>query len=63
MKCGKCGMDAEGWKCAKCGHESAENDPSHTHEDAESMMAKCTGCNEAEANCTCETHSDHVHSH
>lgn len=31
MKCAKCGMDTKDWKCAICGEEATEHDPSHTH--------------------------------
>ena len=56
MKCGKCNMEAAGWKCAICGAESEQHDASHTHGEPASdrcCMPKCAGCKQAEALCTC----------
>ena len=56
MKCAKCDMEAVGWKCAMCGHESEEHDHNHKHGEPASdrhHMPKCVGCGEAEVNCTC----------
>jgi hypothetical protein len=56
MKCAKCNMEAKGWKCAMCGHESEDHDHNHKHGDPASdrhHMPKCVGCDEAEVNCSC----------
>lgn len=56
MKCAKCGMEPEGFKCAICGAESADHDVNHKHGEPASdrhCMPKCKGCNEAEVHCSC----------
>ncbi len=52
MECTKCGGSAEGYKCDQCGAESASHDAGHAC-GGEHCMPKCTGCDEAQANCTC----------
>ncbi|MBI2029623.1 hypothetical protein HYT02_04360 [Candidatus Gottesmanbacteria bacterium] len=56
MKCAKCGMDTQGWKCAICGSEDTQHDDTHIHGEPSSSrycMPKCKGCNQAEVHCTC----------
>lgn len=56
MKCSKCEMETKGWKGAICGVESEDHDAKHVHGDPASdrnCMPKCTGCEQAEAKCTC----------
>lgn len=56
MKCAKCNIDTEGWKCALCGEESTAHDPKHTHGQPPSdrhCMPKCKACGQAEVQCTC----------
>jgi len=57
MKCAKCNMEAKGWKCAICNEESDTHDSGHLHGEPASdrnCMPTCTGCNQAEALCTCK---------
>lgn len=51
-KCQKCGMDAEGYKCDMCGVESQEHDSNHDC-GGDHCLLKCSGCGEAETNCSC----------
>jgi len=54
-KCGKCGGDAPGWKCPKCGAVSSLFDPLHRQKCrfGAKYQAQCLKCGEAEDNCTC----------
>ena len=55
-KCGKCGGEADGWKCSECAYTSASFDASHWKDCARGgkMKVKCKNCGEAEDNCTCQ---------
>lgn len=52
-KCKKCDNEVKGFKCDICGSEAETHNPDHKC-GGEHCMPKCTGCNEAEAKCTCE---------
>lgn len=59
-KCVKCGMATEGYKCNVDGAESATHDANHGKDDPTGhpkgdwhCMPKCSGCQQAEVNCTC----------
>jgi hypothetical protein len=52
MGCKTCGGDSQGFKCDMCGAEAAEHDAEHAC-GGDHCMAKCAGCNEAEAKCSC----------
>ena len=57
MKCAKCGMECDGWKCAICGAEDSQHDDKHVHGEPPSSrhcMPKCKGCSQAEVHCTCK---------
>lgn len=54
MECTKCGGPTEGYKCDMCGVEATEHDSGHEC-GGDHCMPKCTGCNEAETNCACES--------
>lgn len=53
--CGKCGGEAPGWKCPKCGKTAKAFDPSHWRVCPEGgkMEAQCQKCGQAESNCKC----------
>lgn len=52
MECTKCQSPTDGYKCDMCGEESATRDPNHAC-GGDHCMAKCAGCSQAEAKCTC----------
>jgi len=55
--CSRCGGEAPGWKCSKCGYASSHFDPLHWRQCAYGgkVQAQCKKCGEAEDNCKCET--------
>jgi hypothetical protein len=52
MTCSQCGGPTEGYKCDLCGAEAKEHDDGHAC-GGDHCVPKCTGCNEAQSNCTC----------
>ncbi len=50
--CSKCGAEAAGYKCDLCGAEFSALDEGHEC-GADHCRPKCSGCDEAETNCTC----------
>lgn len=50
--CKKCDKETKGFKCDMCGAEAETHDEKHPC-GAEHCMPKCSGCNEAEAKCSC----------
>lgn len=54
MDCPKCGGETDGWKCAICGEEAEEHDPSHRHAGSDRYCTlKCAGCGKPDVHCTC----------
>ncbi|GEM_PF-1442849 len=51
--CATCGSLAEGYKCAECGEEHGEFEDGHPCGE-ENFMPKCSVCNEAEVQCSCD---------
>ncbi len=50
--CAKCGAEADGYKCDLCGAECEAHDAGHEC-GSDHCAPRCSGCSEAEANCTC----------
>ena len=55
-KCGKCGGEANGWKCSQCDYTTNLFDASHWKDCTRGgkLKVKCKTCGEAEDNCTCQ---------
>ncbi len=53
--CSRCGGEADGWKCPKCGRTSDRYDPLHWQQCqyGGKLRARCKKCGEAEDNCKC----------
>ncbi len=53
--CAKCGMSAPDWRCPGCKMTSATYDPRHfaVCSAGKKFEAQCSGCLNAESNCTC----------
>jgi len=52
MGCSQCEAETKGYKCTECGAVSDEHNSEHAC-GGDKCLPMCTGCNEAEAKCTC----------
>ena len=50
--CTTCKGETKGWKCDQCGEEASQHIPTHKC-GGDHCMPKCSGCGEAEVNCSC----------
>lgn len=53
-KCMMCGRDAQGFKCDVCAIDAQKHDSLHAC-GPDHLMPKCSGCDESQVRCTCDT--------